>query len=110
AKIPATLEEENRLANHETGERIRHWEGNDDKESVGSDSLQRVHMQVLITTSKFQFVLSAYPAYGAVVVIRIFVTIARSGDGIADGSVSIHLDERRPGGHVQAGVVVKAEV
>ena len=55
-------------------------EGHEDKKSVGSDALQHVDVLMLEAAAEFQFVLSAHPAQGSVVVICIFVSATRSGD------------------------------
>src|ERR1019366_6832791 len=108
-KITPALQEENWLADHETGERIRDREGCENKKPVGGDTLQHVDVQVFVAASEFQFVPAMDPAQRSIVIIRIFKTIARSRDRIAHRSVTTDLHEGWPDSYVQTGVVTEAK-
>ena len=61
-EIADTLQEDDRLAGEETGERIGYREWLEYEEAVGRDPLQHVYLLMLISASEFQRVLAVYPA------------------------------------------------
>ena len=64
---------------------------------------------VLVAAAEFQIVLAANPAQRSGVIEYILVGIPRAGDGIAHRRIAIHLDERRPGGNIETGLVLEPQ-
>src|SRR5262249_24437829 len=101
---------ENRLADHEIGERIVERERSKNKETICRDALQHIDVLMLKAAAELQFMTSAYPAQRAGVVVSILITASRSGDGRAHSRITADDKVRSPGGDTQAGIIVKAQV
>ena len=102
--------EENRLAKQEASERIRdNGKSREHKEAVGRNTLQHVHLQVLVTAAELEFVPTVHPAQRTGIIKRILVGVPRPRDWISNGGVAIDLNEWGPGGGVQAWLVTKTE-
>src|SRR6202035_1086369 len=68
-----------------------------------------VDLQALVSTSEFELVTATHPTQRSGVVKSILISIARPGDGIANGGISGYLDGRRTYSDVQARFVLESE-
>ncbi len=94
SEISAALQEENRLADQETCNRIRKRRVDEDEKSVGRNSLQHVDLIVAPAAAEFQFVTPVNPGERTVQVKSILVAVARAGDGIADRGKARRPEQR----------------
>ena len=92
-EIAAALQKHDRHAIQETGKSIGNRKSGEHKESVGCDALQGIHLQMLISATKLEFVCAANPTQCAGIIKGVFVSIARAGDRIANTRIAAYLNE-----------------
>ena len=109
-RIAAALQEQNRLPNQEARECIVDRRRREHKESVRRDAEQHVDLIVTISAAKFEFVAAVNPGHRAGNVEIVLISVARAGDGIADGGVSADLHEWWSRCGVELGAVLKTQV
>ncbi len=97
------------MSDFKTRKRVCKRRIHENEKAIAGDSLQHVDLIVTVAASEFHFVASANPGERTVQIESVFVSVARTGDRIADGSKSCDLNERRAEGGVERRLVGEAE-
>src|SRR4029077_11940603 len=77
--------------------------------AIRSNALEGIDLVAAKTSTELQFMTAANPAQRTGNIKRILVRVARPGDGIADGGIPAHLNERRSGGRREGRLVFEAQ-
>jgi hypothetical protein len=108
-EVSAALKEDERLAEKKTGEGVAEGYGDEDEKAVAGNALQDVEAVVVVTAAEFHLVEATNPGKRTGEVEIAVIGVARSGDGIADGSESGNLNEWRADGSVERGLVLETQ-
>src|ERR1700722_7375026 len=109
-EIADALQEDDRLAREEGGERVRYRERCEYEEAVGRDPLQHVDLLTLVAAAEFQLVLAAHPAQRCREIVDIFEGVARAGDRITHRGIAVYLNKWRPSSDIETRRVFKSKV
>src|SRR5436305_9774687 len=93
-EVASALQKYNWHPPKKTGESVGDGKSCENKEPVCGDALQGIHLQMLISATKLEFVCAANPAQCAGIIKGVFVSIARAGDRIANTRIAAYLNER----------------
>src|ERR1700722_2977264 len=108
-EIADALQEDDRLAREEAGERVCYRKGREYEEAVGRDPLQHVDLLTLVAAAKFQLVLAVNPAQRCGEIVDIFVGVARAGDRITYRGIAVYLNKGRSSGDIETRRVFKSK-